>query len=178
MIIEQSKTKVFLLSLVVFIHAFIILGSILFLFLNSIEYDNKFLELLAISIVLSFIIFKRCIIIDIYEYIKNLDNLNYELPEYAKDNYLRNSLKVFFGICEKDYDFNKEIDYTSLRLDILNNLDPMIKKYDKETYTNMYNRKIHYLIGNIILLFVILNKYKLEKIIPFFIIWIMNVFRL
>lgn len=173
---EHSYTKIFLLVCLVGIHMIFMISSIIFMITYSFNtnYKNNFLDFMIICIVVSFIIFKKCILIDIYEYIKNLDDIEDDLPDIAKDNYFRNKLKTLFG-----GKINKDaIDYTVYRLDKLKNVEPMYQNLDKNLIQNMYNHKVHYLLANIILILMLLHKYKLEKMIPLFIVWILNVFKL
>lgn len=179
--IKQSETKLFLLVCIVIIHTLFMICTILFIITYSFKkYHNKFIDFMALCITLSFIIYKKCILIDIYEYIKNLDHNNetYIIPDIAKDNYFRNKIKSFIGVEE-----DKNIDYTPYRLDILNNVKPMydisnIKDENIILHQNMYNHKVHYLICNVIVIICVLHKYKLQKILPLFVIWILNVFKL
>lgn len=177
---EQSNTKIFLLTCTVMFHTLFMMACIIFVFTYSFLplYNNKSLDFMVLCIAISFIVFKKCILIDVYNYIKNLDNIKDELnilPDIAKDNYFRNKIKLFFT----GEDTGKDtLDYTPYRLDILQNVEPMFKILDKQLHQNMYNHKVHYLIANIILIIILLHKYNLEKLIPLFIAWILSVFKL
>ena len=118
----------------------------------------------------AFIIFNRCILIDLYDYIKDLDNIKDLIPEYAKDNFIRNKIKNFFS--SKQY--SSDIDYTQYRLDILNNVLPMKLLKDIRLLENMYNHKIQYVLANIVLIILLLCKYNLHRCIPILVIWIIK----
>jgi len=174
--LPQSRVKVFLLCSSVFTHSFIMLSCLFFIVSYSIfNYSNKLIDLIVFSTCLSFIFYKKCVIIDIYDYIKNLDknNTHKPIPDWAKDNFLRNKIKDFFNI-EKD---NK--DYTQFRLDKLKNIEPILKnKTSQPEAQTMFNHKIHYLVSNVILIVLFLGKNRLNFLIPVFIYWILNIYEL
>lgn len=147
------------LSILVFIHSVISLSSFGFIIAFSLGYDNKYLDLLAASIVISFLVFRQCVAIDIYDYFK--ENRN-ELPRFAKDNFLRN---LILG--------KKDKDLTSLRLDKINNNKPLAEAENEELVDKFFNRKIHYIGINLILAVLICIKYKHPELIMFLIPWIL-----
>lgn len=174
-VIDQSKTKIFLLILSVFIHSIFIAASVFFMVFSCFTSKRSIvLDSLVAAVIISFILFKKCIMIDIYEYIKNLDGLEYELPAIAKDNYLRNSIKKFLGLTLNNED---EVDYTPLRLDDITNTNPMKNLNDEDVINHLYNRKMHYIIGNIILIMIMISKYNLTKGIPVFVVWLVKTFK-
>lgn len=168
---EKSNLKIPLLSISVFIHSIIGISSFIFILFYSLNIHNSFIDLLAIIIVISFILYKKCIAIDIYEDIYSLDN-NHNIPDYAKDNFVRQTIVKLF-------DLNSDnTDYTNLRLDRINNLNPMLNITDNEYITIMFNRKIHYICINIILTVLLITKYNLHFLLPVFIIWFFSTFKI
>lgn len=170
MIIPQSETKIFLLSLLVFSHSVFILCSIIFMGFHW--KTGLLLDLIVLAPILSFVIFKKCILIDIYDYIKNLDNIEHSLPDRAKDNYLRNIVKKFFKV-----NTGEEVDYTPLRLDVLENIDPLLGLSDCQMLQTFHNRKIHYIIGNVIITLLMFQKYQITKLLPIFVAWLVKTFK-
>ena len=168
---KQYKSTIFILSLIVFIHSIFSISCISFIILHSLNKEYIFINILVFMVIISFLLYKRCVLIDLYMYINNLDYSD-SLPAIAKDNYLRNKINSLIGNKEP------EIDYTPFRLDILENDESMYKEKNKELHKNMYNHKIHYLLANIILIIIFLHKYNLTRLLPVLIIWITRIFPL
>lgn len=150
---------VILLSILVLFHSIVSLSSFGFIVAFSLGYDSKILDILAASIVISFLIMGRCVAIDIYEYFKK-DRC--ELPRIAKDNFLRN---LILG--------KKDKDLTSLRLDIINNNKPLVEAENEALVDKFLNRKIHYIGINLILAVLLCVKYKQSKLVMLLIPWIL-----
>ena len=168
---QYSFLKIPLLSISVFIHSIIGISSFIFILFYSLNIHNSFIDLLAICIVISFIIYKNCIDIDIYEDIYSLDN-NHDIPDYAKDDFIRKYIVKIFNL---DTD---NTDYTNLRLDKLTNLRPMLNISNNQNITTLFNRKIHYICINIILSVLLITKYNLQYLLPCLIIWFFSTFKI
>jgi len=165
--------KHFYLLLTVMVHIFIMISCVFFIVSHSIfNYHNNYLDILVILTILSFLIFKKCILIDVYNYLADLGGKDDNIPLWAKDNFLRNFIKKILGVSVD------ETDYTQYRLDKLNNINPMVNVEDKEFMNTLFNHKIHYIASNIILIFVVINKYNLPQISPLIFYWVFNVFKL
>lgn len=172
---NQSRTKIFLLTLLVIIHSFFTISCVLFILLNSFSKTTNYsyLDFIVSIVVMSFLIYKRCILIDIYLHIKNLDNLPHYIniiPDIAKDNYIRNKL------IRNNHKHKK--DYTKHRLDILDNVDPLHRTKCCDTLRIMFNHKIHYIISNIIIINILIFKYDINIALPIVISFILNEFPL
>ncbi len=149
------ETQLILLKYSVFIHNLFMFSSIFFI-MGTPYINNKSLDFFVLMILLSFFLFKRCILVDIYNYI--LDDLNIEeLPIFARDNCLRHLF------------LNKKEDLTLLRLDILE------KTFNNYTQP-MVNQKIMYITTNCIITMILLSKYNLLKYSPMVFIFIFNIF--
>ncbi len=166
----QLQTTVVLLSISVIIHSFFGIASLITIITYSFSKNLLLFDILSSINVLSLLIFKKCLAVDIYECIRG-DTEN--LPDIAKDNFLRNKIVSLF----KDNSGTVE-DFTQLRLDKIDNLTPLINSTDTSYFTKMYNRKHHYLLINIILMIILLTKYNMKKFIPLIIIWIFTIFPL
>lgn len=167
---KYSFLKIPLLSIFVFIHSIIGISSFIFILFYSLKIHSSFIDILAICIVVSFIIYKKCIAIDIYEDIYSLDNNN-DIPYFAKDNFLRNYIVNIFNLNSDNTDF------TSLRLDKINNLSPLLNINNNNYITTLFNRKIHYICINIILSVLLITKYNLQYLLPCLIIWFFSTFK-
>lgn len=175
---QKSETKIFFLFLVVIVHSIFILACLFFMISHSFfNYHNNYIDILALMTCLSFIVYKKCILVDIYYFIKNMGCFKEEclkveccLPEHTKDNYLRNKIKNICGLIPDD------IDYTHYRLDKLDNISPILK--NKELSQIMFNHKMHYLLSNVIVTVMLINKYNYNKFLPVFILWILNIFKM
>ena len=164
---EKSLQFSVLITLVA-IHSVLGVSSILFIILYAFERDVPFITYMAIAIAVSFIIFRRCILIDIYEFFRDGA---IDLPGYAKDNYIREKFQKLFRI--KDCR-----DLTEYRLDILSNTSPMIGCKDSKDIQELHNYKIHYIVINIIIVVILLIKYNLKSLLPLLLIWFFSVFKL
>jgi hypothetical protein len=170
------KSKIFLLSSIVFIHSIFSISCILFIIMYSFKIKtNILLEYTVFLVILSFLVYKKCILIDIYDYIKNLGP-ELVLPDIAKDNYIRKKINNLLNL--KNNIKENNIDYTEFRLDILNNIDSLFKQNNKIIFNSMINHKIHYLIANIIIIVIYLHKYNVLHVLPVFITWILKIYPL
>ncbi len=153
------------LTLLVIIHSIFCVSGSLFLLSFAFNKDIKILDILVLFTIISFIVFRRCIMVDIYNFFKKgVKNI----PDYAKDNYPRKMLKKMLGKKIPDKDL------TPLRLDIISNICPLVGEKE-ENIKKFFNRKIEYLLFNIILTTVFLIKYNLQKFIPLLAVWVIFV---
>ena len=171
---KQSNIKIFLLQFSVIVHVIFQLACIIFIVTTSLKsHHSSLIDLLVSCVVISFLLFKRCILIDIYDYIKYKDNLIENLPYTTNDNFLRHMLKKGINSTE-----DLDVDYTQFRLDIIDNLDPMHLLNDKKLYKNMFYHKMQYILINIILILMLIYKYNLYFLIPLLIGWLLSIFQL
>lgn len=163
------KLKIKALSLLVLIHAFIRVIAILFIILYSFGKHNNYVTIIVVGVVLSFVIFQRCIHVDLFEFIRNNDD---NLPEHTKDNYY---IALFRKILNSD---NKHSDdLTSLRLDILDNIDPYVECNTKKEMNELLNIKIHYIVFNMIFAVLLLVKFNLKQFLPLLLVWFFTIFK-
>jgi hypothetical protein len=138
------------------------------IYLYSIDIDIPFIDFFALSVPMSFIIFKRCIYSDIHEHIR----LGQEVPEYTEDAYLFKVLQRFLFNREfiakshlKEYKKGKVTD-----VQFFSQLD------DQDLISDVFNEKAHYIAINCILAVILLTKYKMKKLIPLYLIWFYHTF--
>lgn len=136
----------------------------------SLGLDSPMIDSIVAVTVGSFLVFNRCIAIDIYEYIR--DNRE-ELPTVATDDFARNILKTILR--HKDIKKNKKL--PSLRLDILTNVKPFLEVNHEELALKFLSRKMHYTVINIILTVLLLVKYKKEWAIVLLVPWLSSNFK-
>lgn len=138
----------------------IVVSSIYF---YSIGYDVLWVDIVACLVPISFIIFRRCIHIDVCEYIKN----NEEFPEYTEDGYYFNQLQKLI--------FKKEIISKSHLKDYkggyVDDVEHFCELNDQETIRDIFNEKIHYIVINCILIITLLTKYNMKRLIPIYLMW-------
>jgi hypothetical protein len=154
MVLKNSLVKIPLLTICVLIHSIVGLSSFAFIVMYSLNVHNTIVDIMIACIVVSFLYHKRCVMIDIYEDINKLDG-NTDLPPVARDNFLRSLITT------------DDTDLTHLRLDVIDNL--AITK-------DFFNRKMHYIVTNIILSTLLLEKYNMKIGIPGLIIWMFKTF--
>ena len=170
------KSKLFLLKSSAISHTYFTIGSITFIVANSIGISSSILDLAAILTFCSFFFFRRCVMIDIYNGIKeDVEEMN--LPFLARDSSTRELLKKFTRKFVKPKQNPVDEDKIhSMRLDVLKNVDPFVQEDDHPTIKDMYNRKIQYIVGNIILGMVIISKYNLNKLTMVLVAWLLYTF--
>jgi hypothetical protein len=170
------KSKIFLLKVSALSHSYFTMGSIIFIAGNALGFDNPLLDIAAILTFLSFILFKRCVMIDIYNTVKQ-DHNEMDLPMLARDSSTREFIKSITRnfVKPKDNPVNEDRIH-SMRLDILKNVEPFIEEDDRATVRDMYNRKIQYICGNIILGMSLISKYGLYHYSIFIVMWLLYTF--
>lgn len=97
----------------------------------------------------------------------------------ARDSFTRDSIKnltrkLFRKTTKLDPEKEKEIEKT--RLDILKNVEPFVTEEDEHAIEDMYNRKIQYISGNILLGTFLLNKYKMDWFAIILMLWLITTF--
>jgi hypothetical protein len=165
---KKGGWKILSLALLVISHLIIFIATILFIVFFAYNKDNSIVNAIVIGVVFSFIVFRRCVYIDIYEYIR--DDL--VVPDYAKDNYYRKMAQNWMGSSCNDTDL------TDFRLDILDNVTPFVKCSNRKEITEMYNYKIQYTCLNILLTIIVLIKYDMKQFLPLFLVWFFATFRI
>ena len=165
----KGNWKVPILTTLVVIHSIIGISSILFILLYAFSINVPIITTAVICIVLSFIIFRRCIHIDIYEYVRDGED---DIPDYAQDNYIR---KLIQKILLKEPERCKNL--TDLRLDIIGNVEPLLLCDTKHDMIDICNYRIHYIVINVILIILLMLKYKLKQFLPLFLLWFFVVFK-
>lgn len=174
-----SRTYIFLLTACVVIHAIFGASSFVFILGNSwLSNGISPLHFLVILTVSSFIYYKRCVMIDIYDHVYNLEKdpeIKKKIPDYAKDNYPRNLIRKMIGT-------KAGIDMTPYRSDIIQKDIGEPAKHDGVILKKYYSQKFQYSIINIVLYTLISNQlvragylsYNINYI--FILYWIMSTF--
>lgn len=120
-------------------------------------------DLISSFVPLSFVIFRRCIHLDFFSYIKG----NECLPEYTEDGYFFNKLqKMLF---KKEIMSKKELN--EYKGGDVKDVLPFCSLEDKKTIQNIFNEKTHYITINSLVIVILLTKYKLRQFIPFYLGW-------
>jgi hypothetical protein len=163
---KELDEHILLLIVSVLTHSIFSIGSFAFIIFYSLGIHIGILDVIVSITVISFLIFNRCVAIDIYEYIRNGRE---EIPSIASDDLARNILKTVFRNKKGKKDKKNTV---SLRLDILTNVKPFNGLDDETIIMKFLSRKIHYIIINIILTVLLLVKYKKEFAIPLLIPWL------
>jgi hypothetical protein len=153
--------EIFLLTICVIMHTIFGIGSVATMLTFSFREHYIIFDFLALCSVISFLIFKRCLAIDIYEFIKG-DLEDSEIPFYAKDNFFRKLIHNFND--------TQTIDYTYKRLDILDNISEISDCH------LFFNRKVQYILFNTVLILILGVKYRVEFLLPLFMAWVMITF--
>lgn len=153
------------LIFVVLLHSVFSISSFLFIIAFAIGKDIPILTWIVGVTVFSFIFFNRCIAIDLYEQIRKDRE---DLPEVARDDLAKNILKAILRRPKK----KKEDKHTSLRLDIIKNIKPIVECNDSNLVMKFMSRKMHYIVINIILTVIFLIKIEKPQYIPLLIIWL------
>lgn len=172
------KSQIFLLKINTLTHSFFTLSSLFFVFMNALGSHNLFIDMGAFLTFFSFFIFRRCILIDVYKNIKQ-DLNQFDLPYLARDNSTRDAIKNFVNKFYKSKskihpEKTKEIEET--RLDILENIEPFMKQDDYHVIEDMYNRKIQYIAGNIMIGMMLITKYNMNWLSIIMIMWLLITF--
>ena len=81
---RMANGKICLLSLIVFGHVLFGISSILFIVFFAFGIDNKIVDGFVTATVVSFLLFRRCIVVDLYESVRCGET---DLPDYARDNF-------------------------------------------------------------------------------------------
>ena len=158
----MSKIKVPLLVIVVMGHILFSLSTLVFLLLYSANIENRFVTGVATTTATSFIVCKRCIAVDLYEFVRNGET---DLPSIAKDNFFRKNIQKLFNTPSTE-------DLTPLRLDILDNVVPFCDSTEESRLRLFLNRKIQYILGNSLVIVLLLERYGLRYLISLFVLWI------
>lgn len=167
--IEKNKARIYLVTFLVLLHTIITINNFLFIIFFSIGKSNKVVDFIVLASILSFVLFGKCIFVDIYHYIKG----NSLFPEYCEENYYKKLLQRWL---RSDAKYSKDL--TKLRLDILRNVDPLLECESKEELTDMFNFKMHYTTISVVLTILLLIKYNLKSMIPMLIIWFFVIFKI
>lgn len=161
--------KIIFMTMMSIVHLLVGLSTILFILLYSLGIDISIVTLSATMVALSFVIFRRCIQIDIYEYIKGFDN---NLPDCCKDGWIFKKIQEFLF----NKDPNNSGHFSTQRLDILSNLNPFLNTDNFDVIDGIHNERIHYIVINSVLAILLLVKYNLKEYIPLFLIWFFTIF--
>lgn len=156
-----NKSQILIsLSITHTILGMIVLSSIYF---YSIDYDVQWVDIVACLVPISFIIFRRCIHLDLHELIKN----NEALPEYTEDGYYFNELQKLI--------FKKEIISKSHLKEYkggpVGSVEHFCDLEDEEIIKDIFNEKVHYIVINCILVVILLSKYNMKRLIPLYLAW-------
>lgn len=178
---------IFILIIVALVHSLFTLAVFIFIIITPFNIDIPIVSFMAFLMTASFIIFRRCIATDLYEYTKNnIEVIEGNLPSIAKDNFLRKYIQDLFIKChniihpnKKKKKKSKKSKLKQLRLDILKNFDPLIDDNVSSTELKIrYNHRLHYILLNIIVIMMLIYKFRLIKLTPFLLIWILIVFEI
>lgn len=175
--VNLMKSQLFLLKVGSIIHSYFILGSLFFVILTSIGSHNIYTDIAAFITFCSFFIFERCVLVDVYDHIKQ-DLSEKELPGLAKDKTRRYIKSITNKIFRKKSNLTEEKsdEIERIRLDILKNVHPFIGETDEDVISDMFNRKIQYTCSNIILGTILANKYNIPWMNMILMIWMVITF--
>lgn len=163
----QEDTVIYLLAFLVILHTFVGLASVAAMLSFFLGFNLPYVDFLALLSVISFLICNKCLSIDLYEICKGTLE-DHKIPDYARDNYFRKKMHNFNG--------TQSVDYTNLRLDKLNHIEPLINCDDPELQKLFFNRKVQYIIFNIILAVILAVKYNKKEYLPLLLIWVFVTF--
>lgn len=164
---DEREIIIIILTFLVLLHTIIGFASVAAMLSFFFSKNIPYVDSLALLSVISFLICKQCLSIDIYDYFKGSLGIE-ELPDYAKDNFFRKKIHNFNG--------TQSIDYTHLRLDKLDNLEPLKTCIDPDKYQLFFNRKVQYIIFNTVLTLILAIKYNKKEYLPLFLIWVFMTF--
>lgn len=158
-----NKSQILIsLSITHTILGMIVLSSIYF---YSIDYDVQWVDIVACLVPISFIIFRRCIHLDLHEWIRDND----DLPEYTEDGYYFNQLQKLI--------FKKEIISKShlkeYKGGYVDDVEHFCELEDEDIIKDIFNEKLHYVVINCILVVTLLSKYNMKRLIPLYLGWFM-----
>jgi hypothetical protein len=163
-----SKAKIAMLTTIVMAHILFSLSTLVFLLLYSVKIDNSLVTGIATTTATSFVICKRCVAVDIYEFVRGGET---ELPSVAKDNFFRKNIQKLLNSSTEDL--------TPLRLDIIENVGPLcVAPVEEARVRLLLNRKIQYIVINSLVIVLLLEKYKMTYLISLFVLWIFYSFSL
>jgi hypothetical protein len=170
------ESQLFLLKASSFAHSFFTLSSIFSVVLISFGRHSGIVDAGAFLTFFSFFLFKRCVLIDIHRHIQK-DLI--EVPYLAQDSFTRDSIKhivnkIFRNKVKLHPEKSKFIEQT--RLDILKNVEPFIQENEPMVIQDMYNRKIQYIAGNIILGSILMSKYQMKWFPSVLMFWVITTF--
>lgn len=161
---EFLKTKkhqfLVFLSILHTIIGFTVLTCILSFSFNK---HLPYVDFISSLVPLSFIVFRRCVHLDFYSYIKGEENA----PEYTEDGYFFNKIqKIIF---KKEIMSKKELNQFKGGdvKDVLHFRDLQ----DEKIIQDIFNEKTHYITINSLLIVILLTKYKMRQFIPFYLGW-------
>lgn len=170
------ESQIFLLKASSVTHSFFTFSSIFSIILISIGKHSSVVDIGAFLTFASFFLFRRCILIDIHRFLQG--DLK-ELPYSARDSFARDSIKNLVNRIFKNEIIihpEKEKLIEETRLDILKNIEPFAIENEPLVIQDMYNRKIQYISGNIILGSLLMTKYNMRWFPFVFMFWVMNTF--
>ncbi len=153
------------LIFIVLLHSVFSISSFIFIITFALGKNIPILNWIVSITVLSFIFFNRCVAIDLYE---NVRKEREDIPEVARDDLAKNILKTILRKPKK----KKEDKHTSLRLDIIKNIKPIVDCDDHELVMKFISRKMHYIVINIIITVIFLIKINKQQYIPLLILWL------
>lgn len=162
---EERRVIIVILTIFVILHTIFGLAGVVSMISFFIGMNFPIADYLSILSVISFLVCQRCVAIDAYDFVKGDCE---DLPEYACDNFFRKKIHNFKG--------TQSVDYTRLRLDILENLEPLEVCANPEEFRLFFNRKVQYIVFNTILLLVLAIKYNKKQYLPLYMLWIFATF--
>jgi hypothetical protein len=173
------KSRLFLLKLNTITHSIFIISSIFSVIFSAINIHNIYIDIAAFMVFFSFLVFRRCILVDTYNEIKQ-DLNQFDLPSTARDSLTRSTIKKFLNkiIKEKKTSITpmQKEKIEELRLDILKNIEPFVDETNPDAVEDMMNRKIQYIVGNIIIGTTLGKKYNINWLNIMLIIWMVFIF--
>lgn len=152
-----------LLTTLSILHTFIGMVVVCCIYFFTIDVDYPLIDFIAALVPISFIIFKRCIHLDIHENIR----LGQKVPEYTEDGYYFNQFQKFL--------FKKEMISKTHLKDFkggeVTDIEHFCKLKDPKLIKDIFNEKVHYIAINSILVVILMTKYKMKKFIPLYLVW-------
>lgn len=161
---EFVKTKkhqfLVFLSILHTIIGFTVLTCILSFSFNK---HLPYVDFISSLVPFSFIVFRRCVHLDFFSYIKGDENT----PEYTEDGYFFNKFQKLL--------FNKEImskkELNQFKGGDVKDVLHFRDLEDERIIQDIFNEKTHYITINSVLIVILLTKYKMRQFIPFYLGW-------
>jgi hypothetical protein len=159
--VEKKKKHILAtLSILHTILGFIVVASIISF---SFDINSPYIDSISALVPISFITFRRCVHLDVHEFIKGDDIL----PEYTEDGYFFNAIQRYLFSTE----IMSKTELKEFKGGDIKDVEHFCSLSDKKIIQNIFNEKIHYIVINSIIITILLTKYNLKRFIPLYLVW-------